>query len=142
MKKYLAILFAAFSAAGLLAQTTEGLLVSRDIGDPEANAWKEYDWITASGRWEALAERAPGAPATGKSLRITAKFPARTFAYWGLQLVEAQRKIPGAAKRFTGHGRKSSDKVGVQSVTSSSVTRFTGLNVLVLMRCPTKRWRQ
>ena len=116
MKIVLALLFAAFSAAGLLAQTTEGLLVSRDIGDPEANAWKEYDWITASGRWEALAERAPGAPATGKSLRITAKFPARTFAYWGLQLVEAQRKIPGVAKRFTGHGRKSSDKVGVELI--------------------------
>ena len=115
-KRILAFLFAVIASGCLYAQTNEALLVSRDIGDPEANAWRQLDWITASGRWEPLAERAPGAPAEGKSLRIISRFPAGRFAYWGLQLVPDQRKIPGDAKRFVGYGRKHSDKVGVEII--------------------------
>ena len=118
MKKILAFLLviAATATSCLFAQTTNVLLVSRDIGDPEANTWRQIDWITASGSWEPLAERAPGAPAEGKSLRIISRFPAGRFAYWGLQLVPEQRKIPGDAKRFVGYGRKHSDKVGVEII--------------------------
>ena len=110
----LLVIGAAYAQDTVSSPNAQAVIVSRDLGDPTANTWKEYDWITASGSWSALDERAPGAPASGKSLRIKGKFPARNFAYWGLQLIEAQRKIPGEAKRFVGYGRRSMDRIGLE----------------------------
>lgn len=111
-----ALMLVVSAAAAARGEGGGGVLVTRDLGDPWANRWQEQEWVTASGAWRALDERAPGAPPGGKSLRIEACFPARTFAWWGLQPAGPQREIPGHARRFFGHARRSSGKVGLELV--------------------------
>jgi hypothetical protein len=121
--------FVACSSFFTFAQSPETLLVSRDVCDPEANAWKDKDWVTASGSWEGIDERATGAPAAGKTLRVTGSFPGKVFAYWGLEPVKSAGTIPGDPKRIVGYTRRSSDKVGVDVIFNDANGKERKFNV-------------
>ena len=59
--------------ASKAADAPRAAIVSRDIGDPEANRWEEGEWPTTAGEISILDERpdAPAAPKGHKALHLT-----------------------------------------------------------------------
>lgn len=73
--------------ASKAADAPRAAIVSRDIGDPEANRWEEGEWPTTAGEISILDERpdAPAAPKGHKALRLTIHYappcPSRSPAH-------------------------------------------------------------
>jgi hypothetical protein len=82
-----------------IAGTIFGQIVERDIGDPAVNRWKENQWVSAAGKWEATDERAPDVSPNVRTLRATINYPARTFASWGFAPME--KALPGRTQKIT-----------------------------------------
>ena len=84
-------------------------IVSRDIGDPEMNAWEPGAWVSCGGSVQALDERPddPEAPKNAKTLRFQVDYPARTFGGWNATL--KQNTLPGEPVKMTGWARKGSE---------------------------------
>lgn len=92
------------------------LVISRNIGDPVLNKWKQCDWVTASGKWSASDERPAEVGNAFKTLHIEAMFPPRTFGGWSMEPVPALQRVPGELKRITGYSRRSNDKAWCEIV--------------------------
>ena len=92
------------------------LVISRNIGDPVLNKWKQCDWVTASGNWSASDERPAEVGNAFKTLHIEVMFPPRTFGGWSMEPVPALQRVPGELKRITGYSRRSNDKAWCEIV--------------------------
>lgn len=85
-------------------------VVSRDIGDPEMNAWEPGTWVTCGGSVSALDERPddPEAPKDAKALRFQIDYAANTFGGWNASL--KQNTLPGRPVKIMGWARKGNEK--------------------------------
>lgn len=92
------------------------LIVSRNIGDPVLNKWKQHDWVSASGKWTVSDERPAGVKSAFKTLHIEVSYPPRTFGGWGMEPVPALQRVPGKLKRITGYSRRSNGKAWCEIV--------------------------
>ena len=66
MKRILAAACAALALAAPRYAAFGADVVSKDIGDPEANTWVPGEWVTCGGDVVALDERPEGAPTQAK----------------------------------------------------------------------------
>ncbi|MBR1608685.1 MAG: hypothetical protein IJ678_03615 [Kiritimatiellae bacterium] len=98
------------NAAPPEAESAAAPLVSRDVGDPEANPWKEGDWVTTSGAIEAVDERPddPEAPAGAKALRLVTRYAPRTFGGWNCHPANSA-PFPGRTRKVTCWARLGGD---------------------------------
>ena len=122
------LLLAAFSL--VLAIPAMADIVSCDIGDPEANGWKEDTWVTTPGSFEALDERPsdPDAPPDHKALRLIVHYGIRSFGGWNVQPVV--KTIPGHAVKITGWSRKGNDlSWGMEAKFSDANTNSFSLSI-------------
>ncbi|MBR1921568.1 MAG: hypothetical protein IJ829_06155, partial [Kiritimatiellae bacterium] len=95
-------------AASLAALAVHaGNIVSRDIGDPEMNAWEPGTWVTCGGDVIALDERPSEARSSAKTLRFETRYAERTFGGWNASL--KKNVLPGKPVRFTGWARLGND---------------------------------
>ena len=98
----------ALSFAALLANGAE--VVSRDIGDPEANLWEEGGWPTTPGEFQVLDARPddPNAPRDHKALRLICRYGAYSFGGWNAH--PKPQTLPGKVVKITGWARKGNEK--------------------------------
>ena len=91
-----------------VSSATRADLVSKDIGDPDMNAWKAGDWVTCGGEIVALDERPEGTPKNAMALRLVTKYGVRSFGGWTAEL--KHNTLPGKPKKLTGWMRLGNDK--------------------------------
>ena len=82
-------------------------LVSRDIGDPEMNAWEAGTWVTCGGEVITLDERPSDAPTKAKSVRFETRYGDHVFGGWNASL--KKNILPGKPVKFTGWARLGND---------------------------------
>ena len=82
-------------------------LVSRDIGDPEMNAWEAGTWVTCGGEVITLDERPSDAPTKAKSVRFETRYGDHVFGGWNASL--KKNVLPGKPVKFTGWARLGND---------------------------------
>ena len=82
-------------------------LVSRDIGDPEMNAWEAGTWVTCGGDVITLDERPSDAPTKAKSVRFETRYGDHVFGGWNASL--KKNILPGKPVKFTGWARLGND---------------------------------
>ena len=98
------------SPRGVVTVKFGASIVSRDIGDPEVNAWDAGTWVTCPGRIITLDERPddPAAPKNAKALRFQIDYPARNFGGW--HAILKKNMLPGRPVKIAGWTRKGTDK--------------------------------
>ena len=82
-------------------------LVSRDIGDPEMNAWEAGTWVTCGGDVITLDERPSDASTKAKSVRFETRYGDHVFGGWNASL--KKNILPGKPVKFTGWARLGND---------------------------------
>ncbi|MBR0241252.1 MAG: hypothetical protein IJQ54_01860, partial [Kiritimatiellae bacterium] len=82
-------------------------LVSRDIGDPEMNAWEAGTWVTCGGDVITLDERPSDAPTKAKSIRFETRYGDHAFGGWNAS--PKKNVLPGKPVKFTGWARLGND---------------------------------
>ena len=98
----------ALSALAVMASfVAHAELVSRDIGDPEMNAWEAGTWVTCGGEVIALDERPSDAPTKAKSVRFETRYGDHAFGGWNASL--KKNVLPGKPVKFTGWARLGND---------------------------------
>ena len=95
----------AFAALSPLAVRAD--LVSRDIGDPEMNAWEPGTWVTCGGDVITLDERPADAPTKAKSIRFETRYGDHAFGGWSAS--PKKNVLPGKPAKFTGWARLGND---------------------------------
>ena len=100
-RRFLAALAAALSVT-LSAATSRAEVVSRDIGDPSVNPWKEDAWVTCDGGVTPVADRPDesAAPAGAMTLRCAIRYPAGTHGGWKCHPA-SDTIIPGRFQRLS-----------------------------------------
>jgi len=93
--------------AAMASFATYAELVSRDIGDPEMNAWEAGTWVTCGGDVITLDERPSDAPTTAKSVRFETRYGDHVFGGWNASL--KKNILPGRPVKFTGWARLGND---------------------------------
>ena len=74
-------------------------VVSRDIGDPSLNTWKEGDWVTCGGEILAIDERPAEAPSGAKALRLKVNYLPKKFGGWNA--APLVNEYPGTPVKLT-----------------------------------------
>lgn len=100
----------AASAAAVFVFTADAEIVSRDIGDPELNAWRAGEWVTCGGEITALDERPddPAAPKGAKALRLKVNYLPKQFGGWNAAPLD--KTIPGRPQKLTAWMRLGNDQ--------------------------------
>ena len=93
--------------AAMVSFATYAELVSRDIGDPEMNAWEAGTWVTCGGDVITLDERPSDAPTKAKSVRFETRYGDHVFGGWNASL--KKNILPGKPVKFTGWARLGND---------------------------------
>ena len=93
--------------AAMASFATYAELVSRDIGDPEMNAWEAGTWVTCGGDVITLDERPSDAPTKAKSVRFETRYGDHVFGGWNASL--KKNILPGKPVKFTGWARLGND---------------------------------
>ena len=93
--------------AAMTSFATYAELVSRDIGDPEMNAWEAGTWVTCGGDVITLDERPSDAPTKAKSVRFETRYGDHVFGGWNASL--KKNVLPGKPVKFTGWARLGND---------------------------------
>ena len=107
MKRILAAACAAFAFAVPRYAAFGANLVSKDIGDPEANAWEAGQWVTCGGDVIVLDERPADAPTNAKSVRFETRYGDHAFGGWNAHLKD--NVLPGRPRKLTGWARLGND---------------------------------
>ena len=107
MKHVLAAVCAAFAFAVPRYAAFGANLVSKDIGDPEANAWEAGQWVTCGGDVIVLDERPADAPTNAKSVRFETRYGDHAFGGWNAHLKD--NVLPGRPRKLTGWARLGND---------------------------------
>ena len=107
MKHVLAAVCAAFAFAVPRCAAFGANLVSKDIGDPEANAWEAGQWVTCGGDVIVLDERPADAPTNAKSVRFETRYGDHAFGGWNAHLKD--NVLPGRPRKLTGWARLGND---------------------------------
>ncbi len=100
---------AALSAAAFVF-TADAEIVSRDIGNPELDAWRAGEWVTCGGEITALDERPddPAAPKNAKALRLKVNYLPKQFGGWNAG--PAEKLLPGKPQKLTAWMRLGNDQ--------------------------------
>jgi len=93
--------------AAMASFVTYAELVSRDIGDPEMNAWEAGTWVTCGGDVITLDERPSDAQTKAKSVRFETRYGDHVFGGWNASL--KKNILPGKPVKFTGWARLGND---------------------------------
>ena len=93
--------------AAMVSFVAHSELVSRDIGDPEMNAWEAGTWVTCGGEVITLDERPSDAPTKAKSVRFETRYGDHVFGGWNASL--KKNILPGKPVKFTGWARLGND---------------------------------
>lgn len=107
MKHVLAAVCAALAFAVPRCAAFGANLVSKDIGDPEANAWEAGQWVTCGGDVIVLDERPADAPTNAKSVRFETRYGDHAFGGWNAHLKD--NVLPGRPRKLTGWARLGND---------------------------------
>ena len=107
MKRILAAACAALAFAVPRCAAFGANLVSKDIGDPEANAWEAGQWVTCGGDVIVLDERPADAPTNAKSVRFETRYGDHAFGGWNAHLKD--NVLPGRPRKLTGWARLGND---------------------------------
>ena len=107
MKRILAVACAALAFAVPRCAAFGANLVSKDIGDPEANAWEAGQWVTCGGDVIVLDERPADAPTNAKSVRFETRYGDHAFGGWNAHLKD--NVLPGRPRKLTGWARLGND---------------------------------
>ena len=100
-------LFGLSAIAVMASFTAYAELVSRDIGDPEMNAWEAGTWVTCGGDVITLDERPSDASTKAKSVRFETRYGDHVFGGWNASL--KKNILPGKPVKFTGWARLGND---------------------------------
>ena len=103
MKHVLAAVCAALAIVVPRYAASGANIVSKDIGDPEANKWEPGDWVTCGGDVIVLDERPSDAPTKAKSVRFETRYGDHAFGGWNAHLKD--NVLPGKPQKFTGWAR-------------------------------------
>ena len=107
MKHVLAAVCAALAFAVPRCAAFGANLVSKDIGDPEANVWEAGQWVTCGGDVIVLDERPADAPTNAKSVRFETRYGDHAFGGWNAHLKD--NVLPGRPRKLTGWARLGND---------------------------------
>ena len=107
MKRILAAACAALALAAPRYAAFGADVVSKDIGDPEANTWVPGEWVTCGGDVVALDERPEGAPTQAKAVRFETRYGDHAFGGWNAHLKD--NVLPGRPQKFSGWARLGND---------------------------------
>ena len=107
MKHVLAAVCAALAFAVPRCAAFGANLVSKDIGDPEANAWEAGQWVTCGGDVIVLDERPADAPTNAKSVRFETRYGDHAFGGWNAHLKD--NVLPGRPRKLSGWARLGND---------------------------------